>query len=88
MTIQAFEVQEKLASLEISLLESTPGMATLLRDIHRSLKQDPDIITILEDEEVAILVKGLKKQTGVEIATKAAKKKSVKSLKKISIDEL
>ena len=75
---QAFEVQEKLASLEEALLAGTPGMATLLRDIHRTLKADPDVVTLLSEEECSILVRGLKKQTATEIATKAVKKGGAK----------
>lgn len=84
----AFEVREKLAQLEEALLEQTPNMPVLLRDIHRELKSDPDIVTLLSDEECAILVKGLKKQTSTEIATKAVKKSTKKAASKITIDDL
>ena len=70
-----FQVQEKLASLEKALLDKTPNMPTLLRDIHRHLKNDPDVVTILTEEECNILAEGLKKQTSTELATKAIKKK-------------
>ena len=72
-TNQAFEVREKLAQLEDALLNATPNMPTLLRDIHRNLKADPEIVTILTEEECSVLVRGLKKQTNTEIATSAVK---------------
>lgn len=75
---QAFQVREKLASLEAALLEGTPNIPGLLRDIHQTLKADPDVVTILSEEECSILVRGLKKQTATEIATKAVKKGSGK----------
>jgi hypothetical protein len=85
---QAFEVREKLASLEQQLIAGTPGMATLLRDIHKVLKQDPDVVTMLSEEECSILVRGLKKQTATEIATKATKSKPKKALKNLTVSDL
>jgi hypothetical protein len=88
VSASAYEVKEKLAALEAALLSDTPAMPTLLRDIHRKLKSDPDVVTILTEEECAILVRGLKKQTSTNIATKAIKKGATKSLSKLSVDDL
>jgi len=85
---QAFEVQEKLASLEAALLANTPDMPVLLRDIHRSLKQDPDVVTLLSEEECSILVRGLKKQTATEIATKKIKTGPKKAMSKMTVSDL
>jgi len=85
---QTFEVREKLAALEEALISATPNMPTLLRDIHRSLKADPDVVTILTEEECSILVRGLKKQTATEIATSVIKKKPKKALKNLTVDDL
>ena len=85
---QAFEVQEKLASLEAALLAGTPDMPVLLRDIHRSLKQDPDVVTLLSEEECSILVRGLKKQTATEIATKKIKSGGKKAMSKMTVSDL
>jgi len=88
MIEQGFEVREKLANLEAALLEGTPNMANLLRDIHRQLKADPDVVTILSEEECSILVRGLKKQTATEIATTAIKKAPKKALKNLTVADL
>ena len=85
---QAYEVREKLASLEQMLLAGTPGMPMLLRDIHKHLKKDPDVVTLLTEEECSVLVRGLKQQTNVNIATTALKSKSKKSLKSTTINDL
>ena len=87
MTDQAYEVKEKLASLEAALLEKLPTMPTILRDIHRSLKADPDVVTLLTEEEIAILINGLKKQTGTVVATSALKAPR-KALSKLTVDDL
>lgn len=85
---QAFEVKEKLAALEDALLKQLPTMPSLLRDIHRSLKADPDTVTLLSDEECSILVQGLKKQTGTAIATAALKGPKKKALSKMTVADL
>jgi len=88
-TSQAFEVQEKLAQLESMLAAKVPNISTLLRDIHRTLKTDPDVVTILSDEECSILVRGLKHQTNTSISTGAIKKaKTSKAMSKITVDDL
>ncbi len=85
---QAFEIREKLAQLEAGLLETTPNIASILRDIHRTLKADSDLVTILSEEECSILVRGLKKQTSTAIATSAVKSKPKKSLKSMTLADL
>lgn len=85
---QAEQVREKLANLEQALLDGTPNMPTLLRDIHRHLKKDPDIVTILSNEECSILVRGLVKQTNTEITTAVIKKAPTKAMKNITVDDL
>ena len=85
---QAYQVREKLAQLQEALLASTPNMPELLREIHRELKADPDVVTILTEPECAILVQGLMKQTSIAIATSMVKKKPKKSLKSMTLADL
>jgi len=85
---QAYQIREKLLALDEMLLEKLPGIATLLRDIHTTLKNDPDTVTLLSEEECSILVRGLKKQTATEIATAAVKKKGGKAMKNLTVDDL
>lgn len=87
-TGQAYQIQEKLARLEALLNEAAPGIPTLLRDIHQQLKKDPDVVTLLSEDDCAIIVRGLKKQTNTEIATSAAKKGATKSLKQMTLADL
>lgn len=86
MNIQE-QIKEKILSLESALLSQHPSMPTLLREIHQTLKANPDCVTLLENEEIGVIVNGLKKQTATEIATAAIKTKS-KSLKAITLDDL
>ena len=86
---QAFQIKEKLAQLQERLEIQAPGLATLLRDIHQTLKKDPDTVTLLTEEECSVLVRGLKKQTATEIATSALKNKSgKKAMSKMTVSDL
>jgi hypothetical protein len=79
-------IKMKIAELEQMILTAHPSMPLLLKDIHGLLKSDPENVTLLTEEEVGILVSGLKRQTATEIATSALKKKP--SLKTATIDML
>lgn len=80
---QSYAIKEKLAELDTALNERLPGITTILRTIHSTLKKDPDLVTVLSEEECNILVRGLKKQTATEIATTALSKKSGKAMNKM-----
>lgn len=78
-----FELKEKVASLQAAILESHPTLPVLLRTIHTQLRNDPELVTTLDDEEIGIIVNGLKRQTNTEIATTTVKQASnTASLKK------
>ena len=76
----AEQLQENILALQSKLLAVAPDMPVLLRSIHNQIKADPELVTLLSEEEIGIIVTGLKKQTATEIATTAAKKKSAKSI--------
>lgn len=78
----AEQIKEKIASLQSALLSQHPTMPQLLREIHSTLKANPDCVTLLEEEEIGVIVNGLKRQTATEIATATLKspKKSIKSI--------
>ena len=82
------QISEKILQLQESLLSQHPQMPTLLRDIHKTLKDNPDCVTLLEESEVAIIVEGLKKQTATEIATATIKAKSTRALKSLTLADL
>ena len=84
----AQQVQENIATMEIALKESLPEIPTLLQTIHRQLKKDPEIVTLLSEDECNTLVEGLKEHTGIELAAKALKKPPKKSLKSTSLADI
>lgn len=82
------QIKEKILSLQEALLDQHPQLPTILRDIHTKLKLDPETVTLLNDEEVAIIVSGLKKQTQTHIVTTASKSKASKALKSLDLGDL
>lgn len=81
------QITEKILQLQSQLLSQHPQLPKLLSEIHQTLKENPDCVTLLSDEEVGVIVNGLKKQTATEIATTALKSKT-KSIKNISLEDL
>jgi hypothetical protein len=80
----SLDIRMQIASLQEALLNAHPTMPILLRDIHRNLKSDPAIVTLLSEEDIAIIVSGLKKQTMTEITASVLKTPSATSKAKLS----
>lgn len=85
-----FDLQEKIASLQDAILNAHPKMPTLLHEIHKTLRAQPENVTLLSEEDIHILVSGLEHQTKTFLATsvsKTAKKPTaVASIKKLGAD--
>ena len=81
------QIQEQALKLEQALLAANPQMPLLLRQIHTQLKTDPENVTLLDEDSIARIVKGLTKQTQTEIATIAMASKKT-SLKNLTLNDL
>jgi len=79
----AFALKEKVESLKQMMLDRHPKMPTLLSEIHKTLLKYPEQVVLMSEEETAIVVQGLIKQTGTEFA-KAAMKTSSTSAKSLA----
>ena len=89
MSITITDVQMKIAELQSQILANHPQMPHLLRDIHQTLKSDPETVTLLTDVEVGTIITALQKYTGNFITAKAATSKSPRAaLKNLSADDL
>ena len=84
----AYQIKEKLAELDAALLNKLPTMRSLLRTIHRSLKQNPDVVTILTEEECNTIVRSLSSITQNVITEATLKKPRKKALSKMTVDDL
>lgn len=77
---QIYELQEKVASLQTMLLSAHPEMPLLLRKIHTQLQSDPELVTLLSEEDIGTIVRGLSVQMKIEISTTPAKKESANAM--------
>jgi len=91
-TMQGLDIKTKLAELEQAMLTKHPSMPVLLRTIHQQLRKDPELVTIISEEEIGLIVNGLKIQTNTEIVMAsdkpAAKKAAKKAAAAIGFDDL
>lgn len=71
-----FELQTKVLELETALKERHPRMPNLLQEIYVALRAQPENVTLLSPEEVAIIVSGLSAQTQTEFAASVVSSKT------------
>ena len=69
-------IKMKIAELSELILNAHPRMPMLLREIHTVLKADPDNVTLLSEEDIGVIVSGLKKQTQTVITAGVLSKKT------------
>jgi len=79
------DIREKIATLQNHLLTSHPLIPTLLRTIHTQLKADPEVVTLLQDDEIKTIVTGLQHVTKVHLVESSKPKK--KPLKNLDLDD-
>lgn len=86
---QIERVRDKMIELQTALDSSTPNFVFLLKDIHDTLMADHEIVTLLKEEEIALIVRGLERHANIEIAPNVAKKAARKASKQpISASDL
>lgn len=81
-SMDAYVLQEGIAKLQELILTAHPTLPVLLRTIHKQLRDDPELVTILSEEEIGIIINGLKVQTNTEIVTSTVKSSTTAKLKK------
>jgi hypothetical protein len=85
---QDHPIKMQLAELAEALEQKQPGFKTILRDIHGKLRQDPDIVTALSDEEIGGILSAMKHHAQVDIIAPKAVKAAKKTLKNVGADDL
>lgn len=85
--IDHLEFLTKLQDLEEALLTQHPKMPVLLMMIHKQLRTDPELVTTLSEEQIGVIVNGLKIQTKTELVGTIAKQSKARDKKtKLSAD--
>lgn len=83
--INTLDFLSKVQDLEQAIVDKHPKMPVLLALIHKQIAADPELVTTLSEEEIGVIVNGLKQQTKTELVgtilkqPKAREKKTVLS---------
>ena len=93
MTSHEFQYDKvlgRIADLRDALDQTLPNMPVILQEIHSSLREDPEIVTLLSEDEIATIVKGLEQYEDTVIVERATKKTSgrKKAVSKLTADDL
>lgn len=81
------QIQAAIMELEAALLSSNPLMPNMLRTIHKALENDHETVTLLSEEERAIVVRALMNQTNTQIMATLAKKPG-KAMSKATLEDI
>jgi len=76
---EGFILKEKVAELANLILSKHPKMPVLLREIHTMIRMQPEQVTLIDEEEINIIVSGLKVQTQTQFVQAAIKGTGSKS---------
>jgi hypothetical protein len=81
-------VKGRIFELQEALEKATPNYTNILREIHNTLKNDPDVVTLLTEDEIGTITAALKQHKNVVITSEAVKKVSKKKLSSIDEDDI
>lgn len=81
------QIKLAIAELQDVILTAHPKLPFLLQEIRKFLLEDPDLVTLMTEEEIGIIISGLEKHTKTVITT-AALKSTKKSLKSVTAADL
>ena len=82
------DLKTKIADLKLAIDKNVPGLSNILAIIHMNLLKQEDLVYMLSEEEIAVIVTGLSKQTGIVLAateSKAAKGAKLKNMTELDL---
>lgn len=78
----------QLCELEQKLNEKIPDFVGQLRYLHRSAAEDPNVVTIMTEDEIGIIVRGLSQMVQIEIIEPKVTKTRTKKLANVDSDDI
>lgn len=73
------EVLPKLSALQSALEEQNPNIQSYMKSIGENLRQFPELVHLLSDEQIRPIYTAMQRETGVVISAKLAKKATKKT---------
>lgn len=82
-----FALKSQVAELSDLILSRHPRLPILLREIHTALRAQPENVTLMSEEEIAVIISGLKIQTATDFAIATTPKKTaLQKIKSLGAD--
>lgn len=85
-TISDHPLVMELAELEQQLNQKVPDFRLTLRNIHQKLRNDPELVTALSEEEIGLIVSGLATHANAAIVAPKAVRAAKATAKKTPIN--
>lgn len=82
------ECLEKIMSLQQVMIAETPKLPVVLGEIKRILLKNPEVATLLTEEDIGKLVAGLSVRANEKLAEATVKSTRAKSVKNATVDDL
>ena len=87
MSTIPIDLENKILDLQEAVIKRLPQMPMLLQDIWTALKQQPENVTLLEEDQIQKIVAGLEIQTNTKLTEVMAKKAKTGKVK-VNLDDL
>lgn len=81
-------IRMQIAKIDEHLGDKSQKLPYLLKEIRESLQQDDETVSLLTEEEIGIIVKGMSQAANIAVGKSLVKKTKASDLKNISIDSL
>lgn len=82
------EVSLKMETLRSALLADTPQLPMILSQIKVYLSKNPEVVTLLSEEEIGEIVRSAQTVSRIKLVENATKSKGKKALKDTELDDL
>ena len=87
MSTIPIDLENKILDLQEAVIKRLPQMPMLLQDIWTALKQQPENVTLLEEDQIQKIVAGLEIQTNTKLTEVMANKAKTGKVK-VNLDDL
>lgn len=80
--------KEKIESLQAIMIHETPKLPTVIGEIRRLLAKNPEVVTMLDEEDIGKLVAGMAVRANAKMTEMVAKTARTKKVAVASLSDL